>query len=269
MVKKSFNIALIQLNSTDNTNDNLNKISELVETASKKADLVILPEHADGIGKNDKAFTVKVPSERTDFFSDLARDNGIYLHCGSVTEDSDSDKPFNTSILFSPNGEIIAKYSKMHLFDIDLPDKTGCRESNTTSAGNKIIVANTELGNIGLSICYDVRFPELYRKMAIMGADLMIVSANFTAQTGKTHWKPLLQARAIENTCYIAGVNQCGTKPQFEAYGHTMLISPWGEIIGELENEEGILYGKIDSEILSKTRQDIPSLKNRRKDIYG
>ena len=253
MIQKDFNLALIQLNSSDNQDDNFKKIKVLVEKASKNADLIILPEHSDGISKNDSDFEDNIPAKASDFFSELAKENNIFLHCGSIAERFKSGKPLNTSILFSPSGEIIAKYSKLHLFDVDLPDGTGCRESNGASAGNEIIVADTPLAKLGLSICYDLRFPELYRKMALMGAELMIVSANFTAQTGEKHWKPLLQARAIENGCYVAGINQCGKKPQYTAWGHTMLINPMGEIICELEQDEGIAFGEIDpAEILSR-----------------
>lgn len=263
-----FKVALIQLNSTDNVKENLKNITSLVKEASKNADLVILPEHSDGIGKNDNDFAHEIPGEISDYFSNLAKENNVYLHCGSVAEKGVENKPYNTSILFNRQGEILAKYSKLHLFDVDLPDGTGCRESSTATAGNEIVVAGTELCNIGLSICYDIRFPELYRSMALMGADVIVVSANFTAPTGKAHWRSLLRARAIENGCYIIAVNQCGQKPQFEAYGHTMFIDPWGEVLGELENQVGILYGEIDLDKIKETREKIPSLQNRRKDIY-
>lgn len=268
MIQKDFNLALIQLNSSDNQNENFKKIKALIEKASKNADLIILPEHSDGISKNDSDFEDNIPGKASNFFSELAKENRIFLHCGSIAEKFESGKPLNTSILFSPSGEIIAKYSKLHLFDVDLPNGKGVRESKGASAGSEIVVADTPFCKIGLSICYDLRFPELYRKMALMGADLMVVSANFTAQTGALHWNPLLQARAIENTCYIAAVNQCKANAQFEAYGHTMLIDPWGKIIAELEQDEDILYGRIEAEALNSARQSIPSLKNRRADLY-
>lgn len=261
-------LALIQIDSTDNVKENLDKISALVHSVKDKADFVILPEHSDGIGKDDLAFSCDIPGEISDFFVALAKECGVYLHCGSLTENSENGKPYNTSLLISPSGEIIGKYSKLHLFDVDLPDGTGCRESSVATAGREIVVANTNIGNVGMAICYDIRFPELFRKMALMGAELITVCANFTAPTGAHHWKPLLQARAIENGCFVAAVNQCGTKPQFEAYGHTMLIDPWGKIIGELDQKEGVLLAEIDLNQVAETRAKIPSLKNRRTDIY-
>lgn len=263
-----FKVALIQLDSRENVEENLNSIKALVNEASQNADLVILPEHSDGIGESDEPFAHSIPGKISNFFSDLAKENNVYLHCGSVAEKGVEGKPYNTSILFNPAGEIVAKYSKLHLFDVDLPDGTGCRESSTATAGNEIVVANTELCNIGLSICYDVRFPELYRSMALMGADVMVVSANFTKPTGMAHWETLLRARAIENGCYVLAVNQFGTKALFEAYGHTMIINPWGEIEGELQDKVGILYGEIDLDKVAETRSKIPSLLNRRKDLY-
>lgn len=267
-MKNIVKLALIQLNSTENVKENLDNITRFVNEASIRADLIILPEHSDGIGLRDEDFAHSVPGEISNFFSSLAKDNKVYLHCGSIAEKGEIGKPYNTSILFSPNGEMIAKYSKLHLFDVDLPDGTGCRESSTATAGNEIVVAKTPMLNIGMSICYDLRFPELYRKMALMDAQLLVVSANFTAPTGKAHWLPLLRARAIENGCYVAAVNQCGQKPQFEAYGHTMLIDPWGDVVGELEQKPDILYVDIDLDKIEETRTKIPSLYNRRTDIY-
>lgn len=268
MLNNSYDIALIQINSTSNVEENLKKISALVKEASQKADLVVLPEHADGIGKNDNDFAHPIDGEIVGFYKKLAIECGIYLHIGSVAESGIEGKPYNTSCLLSPKGELIAKYSKLHLFDVELPDGTGVRESSTATAGNEIVVAKTEIGNIGLSICYDLRFPELYRKMALMGTDLMVVCANFTAQTGEYHWEPLLKARAIENGCYVLASNQCGTNAQFTAWGHSMLVDPWGRVVAELEQEEGILYGKIDCDELKLARHKIPSINNRRTDVY-
>lgn len=268
MLNHSYNVALIQINSSSVVEDNLNKIEKLVKEASKKAELVILPEHADAIGKHDSDFAQSIDGKSVSFYKELAKACSVYLHIGSFAENGIEGKPFNTSILISPSGEILAKYSKLHLFDVDLPDGTGVRESNGATAGSEIVVAKTDIGNIGLSICYDLRFPELYRKMALMGADMFVVSANFTAQTGKRHWKPLLQARAIENACYVLACNQCKTNEQFEAWGHSMLISPWGEVIAELEQEEGILYGAVEQAEIDNARNKIPSIKNRRIDVY-
>lgn len=268
MLKNSVNIALIQINSSSNVEENLNKIEKLVKEASQNAELIILPEHADAIGKCDNDYAQTINGKSVSFYKELAKDCSVYLHIGSFAEEGIENKPYNTSLLISPNGEVLAKYSKLHLFDVELPDGTGVRESNGATAGDEIVVAKTDLGNIGLSICYDLRFSELYRKMALMGADMFVVSANFTAQTGKHHWKPLLQARAIENGCYVLACNQCKTNEQFEAWGHSMLISPWGEVVAELEQEEGILYGALEQSEIENARNKIPSVKNRRIDLY-
>lgn len=267
-MSKIVNLALVQMDSTENVDKNLNSIKNIVNIASKKADLIIFPEHCDGIGLVDDVFAHSIPGKISSFFSSLANDNNVFIHCGSIAELGPKGKPYNTSVLFAPDGTILDKYSKLHLFDVDLPDGTGCRESSTATAGNKIVVADTKIGKIGMSICYDLRFAELYRAMALMGAELLVVSANFTAPTGKYHWLPLIKARAIENGCFVAGVNQCGTKPQFEAYGHTVLVDPWGKIVGELGDTPDVLYAQIDLDLVEETRTKIPSLKNRRTDIY-
>lgn len=265
---KKFRVALVQMDTNGDIDRNLKSIETLCEEASKNAQMVIFPEHSDGIGKRDAEFESEIPGKISNLFSSLAKKHGIYLHCGSITEKGPENKPYNTSLMFSPKGEIIAKYSKLHLFDVDLPDGTGCRESSGASFGNEIVTVDTELGKMGLAICYDIRFPELFRAMALNGAEIFVICANFTAPTGEHHWKPLLQARAIENGCYVFAVNQCGNKPQFEAYGHSMVIDPWGRILGELEQSEGILYADIDLKLVEDTRRKIPSLKNRRTDIY-
>ena len=195
---------------------------------------------------------------------------GIYLHCGSLTEQTPDGIPRNTSLVFGPDGRLLGKYSKLHLFDVELTDGPSYRESDDVSGGGEIVLIETALCSLGLSICYDMRFPEMYRLMAEQGAELLINCANFTENTGKAHWEALLRARAIENTCYVAAVGQCGQKPKFRAWGHTMLIDPWGEITAKLqqEDEPGLAMGEVDPERLRAVRSQVPSLKNRRTDVY-
>lgn len=263
-----FKVGIIQMNSTSDVTKNLKYIKSQVNSMAKDVDLVVLPEHSDGIGVRDEDFAHSIPGKITDFFSSLARDNSVYLHCGSIAEKGVNGKPYNTSVLFDKNGIIVSKYSKLHLFDVDLPDGTGCRESDTATAGDSIVVAKTDLASFGMAICYDIRFPELFRSMALDGANVMLVCANFTAPTGEYHWLPLLKARAIENGCYVIAVNQCGTKPQFEAYGHSIVIDPWGRVLVELGTECDNAIIEIDTDYVNEVRNKIPSLKNRRTDVY-
>lgn len=263
-----FRVGIVQMNSQDDVNKNLLYIEKEVKELSKSADLIVLPEHSDGIGVRDEDFAHSIPGEISSFFSRLARKNGVYIHCGSIAEKGPKGKPYNTSLLFGRDGEILAKYSKLHLFDVDLPDGTGCRESDVATAGDKITVAKTPLANFGMAICYDIRFPELFCNMALDGASVMLVCANFTAPTGEYHWLPLLQARAIENGCFVIAVNQCGKKPQFDAYGHSVAIDPWGRILKECGEDVESAIVDIELELVKETRAKIPSLKNRRTDVY-
>ena len=171
-------------------------------------------------------------------------------------------------MLFSPEGRCVAAYRKLHMFDVNVEDGPSYRESDEIIPGATVCLADTDLGRLGLSICYDLRFPQLYRLMADNGAEVLIVSANFTDSTGEAHWEPLLRARAIENTCYVLACGQCGQKPAFKAHGHSMVIDPWGRILAEAGEKEEILYADISSEVLKKTRKQIPCLQNQREDLY-
>lgn len=273
MLDRSFKIGLVQMDTRTNSEEAMLQAEKYIREAKEKgAELVILPEHADGIGVREQEYAQPVPGPVSKRFSKLAEKYQIYLHCGSITENGPvgkEEKPYNTSILFSPKGEIIQTYRKMHLFDVTLPNGKAVKESSGVSAGDGLALAETELCTVGMTICYDLRFPELFRLLALHGAELLVVSANFTAATGSAHWEPLLRARAIENSCYVAAVNQCGEKALFKAWGHTMLIDPWGRIVGELDGEHpGLLMGSIDPEVLKDTRQRLPFKENRREDVY-
>ncbi len=273
MIRKPFNIGLIQLDTGSSRQESLQQLEAFLKEAKEQgAELVILPEHSDVIARGDGEEVFPVPGPVSTLFGNLAKKYHLYLHCGSIYEadrKEEGEKAFNTSLLFSPEGELVQTYRKMHLFDVTLPDGTSVRESDRVAAGSSIAAADTELCRIGMTICYDLRFPELYRLLALEGADLLVVSANFTAATGRDHWETLLRARAIENGCYVAAVNQCGEKPLFKAWGHTMLIDPWGTVLGELSGEHpGLLMGRVDPEQLKRTREKLPFYENRREDLY-
>ncbi len=266
---EKFKIALIQLNTGESKESNRLDIAHRVDDAvAKGAKLIILPEHSDAIGRHERRFAEPIPGEMSRFYSALAKQHNIYLHCGSMTEKSSDNSPYNTSLVFDTNGEQIALYRKLHMFDVDIPNGPSVYESHGVSKGDRLSIVKTELCTIGLSICYDVRFGEIYRLMAKAGAQLLVVSANFTANTGKLHWETLVCARAIENGCYVAAVDQCGEKYNFKAWGHTMLVDPMGTIIGELEQESGTLIAEIDASLAEKAQSQIPVLKNTRDDIY-
>ena len=266
---KAFQLALIQLDTGKDICANKKETECFVkEAALKGADLIILPEHSDLIGIRENLYAQTISGENAGFYAALAQKYHVYLHCGSISEIADEEHAYNTSLVFSPEGEVIGKYSKLHLFDVEVKAGPSMRESAHVKEGESISLVKLPFCTLGLSVCYDLRFPELYRLLALSGAEILVVSANFTAATGAAHWEALLRARAIENGCFVAAVNQCGQKKAFQAWGHTMLIDPWGNIMGSLEQTPGLLMLGICPDDLESARKQIPSLKNRRCDIY-
>jgi predicted amidohydrolase len=190
----------------------------------------------------------------------------VTLVGGSFLERSASDgRSYNTSLLVDPAGTILAAYRKMHLFDVDLPGQVTVRESDGRVPGEDVVTAATALGTIGMSICYDLRFPELYRRLVRAGATLVTVPAAFTAYTGAAHWETLLRARAIENQVYVIAPNQTGTSPHgFPDYGHSMIVDPWGTVVARAGDGEAIVTAPIDAELLARIRREMPCLAHTR-----
>ncbi len=264
-----FKIALAQINSNENIENNLQKIEKMIkEAAVGGAELIAFPENAEYIGTDYPGNAQQVPGPVTDSFSAWAKQYQIYIHCGSITQKREGGTPYNTSFLWNKEGKIIGKYSKLHMFDIDMDEGPSYKESDETSAGSEIVVSKTKLGNFGFAICYDMRFPEIFKLMALNGAQVIFVPADFTMNTGKDHWMALLRARAIENTCYIAAPGQIGQKPEFMAYGKSIVIDPWGNVIAMASDEEQLVYAQIDTTLIDKVRRQVPSLQNIRRDIY-
>ncbi len=264
-----FKIALAQINSNENIENNLQKIEKMIkEAAVSGAELIAFPENAEYIGTDYPGNAQQVPGPVTDSFSAWAKQYQIYIHCGSITQKREGGTPYNTSFLWNKEGKVIGKYSKLHMFDIDMDEGPSYKESDETSAGNEIVVSKTKLGNFGFAICYDMRFPEIFKLMALNGAQVIFVPADFTMNTGKDHWMALLRARAIENTCYIAAPGQIGQKPEFMAYGKSIVIDPWGNVIAMASDEEQLVYAQIDTTLIDKVRRQVPSLQNIRRDIY-
>ena len=269
---RKYTVAVLQLDSQNDKASNMKQISGLIdEAASKGAALVSLPEVMNFIGdmKKEEDRPESIPGYSTEILMQKAKEHNIYIHSGSFAEKKSEDtRYYNTSVLIDNKGKIIAKYSKIHTFDVTLPDGTVCDESARVFPGDKIVTVDTELGKLGFSICYDIRFPELFRLMALEGAQLIFTPANFTMPTGKDHWEALLRTRAIENGCYIVAAAQIGKKKQFVAYGNSMVVDPWGTVVAKAKETVGIALAEIDLDFQDKIRLQIPSLKNRRPDIY-
>jgi deaminated glutathione amidase len=259
-------VAVAQIDSGNNEAENLAKMSRMIrEAAENGAELILFPEHAIYLGEDMKGHAHSDHDAFAETLSEIARENHIYLHCGSFSEKREKDdNPYNSSLFFDKEGKLLAKYSKIHLFEADIPDGASVREADTVKAGEEITLAETEFGKAGFAICYDLRFPELFYQMAKAGAKLIFMPANFTAETGKAHWEILLRARAIENTCYILAAGQIGKKPEFHAYGHSMIIDPWGEVLAEAGEGEELIYAQLSEERLKEVRQQMPSLRNHR-----
>ncbi len=198
----------------------------------------------------------------------FAKMNQILLIAGSIPERSRS-KIYNTSYIFDQFGKILGKHRKVHLFDIDIPGQITFRESEVLTRGDNITVINTSFGKIGVAICYDVRFPELFIEMDKQGAEIIIVPGAFNLTTGPAHWKLLMRSRALDNQAFIMAVSPArDLQAPYHAYGHSMVVDPWGTTLKELDEKEGFLYCEIDLEERLRIRQELPVRKNRRKDLY-
>lgn len=267
-IKKKYKVAVCQMDSRSDKGKNLAAAEEMIrEAAEKDASIVVFPEYMNFMGKGYRHQAEPVPGPTTVFLADLAKQYGLWIISGSFPEICGT-KPKNTLVLIDPNGEIRCKYSKIHMFDVDLDGGKSYHESKSATAGDEITLCETPLGVLGFTICYDLRFGELYRLLALSGAQVIFVPASFAAQTGKAHWEVLLRARAIENGVYIVACGQIGDKSIMSTYGHSMVIDPWGKVIARIKDQPGVLMAEIDLSYIEKVRRQIPSLQNRRTDVY-
>jgi predicted amidohydrolase len=265
-------LALCQMQVVDNKNLNVKKALQMIKESSKEdIQLVILPEMFNCPYENSKfeeyaEYMDASPTLKS--MSSAASKFDIHLVAGSIPEKTD-EGIYNTSFVFDNQGEIIGFHRKMHLFDIDVPGKITFKESDTLKSGNDITVVNTELGKIGIGICYDIRFPELSRIMALKGADILVFPGAFNMTTGPAHWETLIRTRAIDNQVFVAAVSPApNNNANYVAYGHSMVCNPWGEVLSIAEFEENIIYAEIDLKSEQEIREELPLLKNRRSDIY-
>ena len=266
-------LACVQLTSRADKAANLERMERLVaRAAATGADLVVLPEKWNAIGDVAVLQAAAEPlagGESVEAMSSWARTHGITLVGGSITERREGrEKLSNTCLVFDPEGGLAAVYRKIHLFDVDVGGHR-YRESDAEEPGDEPVVARLEDWPIGLSVCYDVRFPELYRILALEGAELVTVPAHFTLYTGRDHWHVLLRARAIENQLYVAAAAQVGeTTPGKPSYGRSLIADPWGIVLAQAPDEETVISAEIDRERLREIRKSLPSLANRQAGAY-
>lgn len=263
-------VAAVQLSSQDDVGANLARVSHWVrEAAECGAELVVLPEGFAFLGREpDRRVVAEVlprgPISST--LSQLCRQHGVHLLAGGMPERApDQERPYNTSMLLSPVGEILAKYRKIHLFDVDLADGTRLSESSGSSPGSEVVVSQVAEMKVGMSICYDVRFASLFARQREQGAQVLTVPAAFTRSTGRAHWHVLLRARAIETQCYVVAPAQCGRHPfGRETYGHSMIVDPWGEVVVELGEQEGVIVADLSVDRVADVRRQMPVFQHRR-----
>lgn len=267
-----FLMAVLQIDSQDDKKANLEKVGAMIdEAASHGAQFVAMPECVHYCGRKAGTFAnaEPIPGPMSEFFASKAAQHGIWLHCGSIGEIiPGEERLYNTTLLMDPKGEIAARYEKIHMYDVVIKNGPSTKESDTNKPGNRIVVADTDFCKVGLSICYDMRFPEMYRIMALRGAKVLMIPANYTMFTGKDHWECIMKTRAIENQCYVVAPAQIGKKPAYQAYGRSLIVNPWGVTVACAEDRETIIYGEIDTDYVDLVRQQLPSLANRRPGAY-
>lgn len=266
---RKFMVAAVQMDTQNDKEANWRQMAAFIdEAAAKGAQLVAFPEVVN-ILSEDPQYAEAIPGPTTELLAEKAREHQIWIHGGSISEvNPHGVRTYNTTVLINPAGELVARYSKLHNFDMTLPDGSSVRESDRKEPGQEIVTVETELGHLGFAICYDMRFPELFRLMTLQGAQIIFLPANFTMPTGKDHWEPILRARAIENGCYLIAPNQVGVKEKFVAYGNSMIVDPWGTVIARASDKPGVILAEIDLDYLDDVRRRNPSVANRRTDVY-
>lgn len=267
-------IAAVQMNSRDDKAANLDTALRLIdEAAAAGAQLVALPEVWTYLGPDEGNFAnaEPVPGPTTDRLAERARRHGIYLHGGSIYERAGEDgRLLNTTVVLDPNGEIVARYSKLHMFDVVLDGVAAYQESATVTAGDEIVLTEIAGWQVGLTICYDLRFPELHRILALRGADLILLPAAFTLTTGKDHWEVLIRARAIENGVYVVAPAQVGQHPPSNwCYGRSLVVDPWGTVLATAPDTEGVVVADLTKARIRQVRRQVPALANRRPAAYA
>ena len=264
-------LVAIQMTSSPDIDENLAFIEQQVSSITISSDtLVVIPECCLVFGCSDKDIAkVSEPlgkGKMQTALAEIAKKNKVNLLAGTIPIAA-QHKPYSaSSLLFNEQGECVAHYQKIHLFDVDVDDGTkSYRESNFTQAGEQIVVHEVNNVGVGLSVCYDARFPELYRQLRGLGADVLCVPAAFTVPTGKAHWEALLRARAIENQCYVIAAGQTGVHANGrETYGHSMIIDPWGEVIANAGSKERVISAIMDMAKLAEVRKNMPVWDHRR-----
>jgi predicted amidohydrolase len=266
-------VACAQFCASGSKAENLERMEPLVaRAAATGADLVLLPEKWNGIGTHEIILDVAEPldsGETVGAMSAWAKQHGITLVGGSIVESREGrEKLSNTCVVFDPQGEAVAVYRKIHMFDVEVGGHV-YRESDSEEPGEGPMSCEVEGWRLGLTVCYDLRFPELYRILAVEGAEIVTVPAAFTLYTGKDHWELLLRARAVENQCFVAAANQWGVHEGGKAsYGRSSIVDPWGVVLAQAPDQDGVISAELDRAHMERIRRSLPSLANRQPAAY-
>lgn len=266
--------AAVQLTTTSDASASIAEAEKLVAHAAKLgAKLVVLPENVSFMGPEEEKLRLAEPIDGPTFrrVSEWARAHSIWLLGGTLPEKGPSDdRAYNTSTLWAPDGRLVARYRKIHLFDVSVGPGATHRESSSVAAGARPVLASTPYGRIGMTICYDIRFPALYRALVRAGAEILAVPAAFTVPTGRDHWEVLLRARAIESQCYVIAAGQVGQNtPARQTFGRSMIIDPWGTVLATAPDRPSVIIAEIDLDRLRSIRERLPCLEHERPDLYG
>jgi omega-amidase len=269
---KSFKIAVCQMKVVDNKTSNIKKAVHMMrEAAQNNADMVILPEMFNCPYDNEKfrEYAENRDNSRTlQVVSAASRKFKLHLVAGSIPE-ADGESIYNSSFIFNSEGVLIGHHRKLHLFDIDIPGEISFKESETITSGDKITVLETVICKLGVAICYDIRFPELFRLMALKGVELMVIPGAFNLKTGPAHWEVLIRSRAVDNQFFVAAASPAQNENlSYIAYGHSMVVDPWGDIMVQAGTHEEIIYTEINLSRTAEVRKELPVFTNRRTDLY-
>ncbi len=268
---QKYKIAVVQMSVVDNKFENIKKAKDMIKKAAENgANLVVLPEIFNSPYSNScfPVYAEKFPGETSMEMMAIAKEYSIILVAGSIPE-RDGNKIFNTSYIYNEFGELIGRHRKVHLFDINIKDGQYFKESEVLTAGDNFTIVETSVGKIGIGICYDVRFPEYFRILSEMGAELILLPAAFNMTTGPAHWEISLRMRAVDNQVYIAAAAPARDEEQsYISYANSMIVDPWGKVLENAGINENIIYSFIDRKKISEVREQLPLIKHRRKDLY-
>jgi deaminated glutathione amidase len=273
-VREKLTVAAVQMSSGSDTSHNLDEAERLVtEAADQGAHYVQVPEYFNFLGpfSGFADAAESVPGPTTTRMAALATSRGLTVHLGSLLEESpERGRFFNTSVVLAPNGEIVATYRKVHLFDVNVPEAIVHQESDIIAPGDEMVIVRLDGYSVGLSICFDLRFPELYRALALAGAEVIAIPAAFNAVTGRAHWDTLVRARAIENHAFVIAAAQVGTTAEgIATFGHSLIVDPWGEVLAESTGDQPeVLVATLDLREVARRRAQIAVMDFRRPDVY-